>query len=314
MSTCFGDSGTESNGYTSIAMSKSSSSASNTTTSTSLAEASPLEGIEHVGINQFVGIANMRKAIDLQSQRLQEGVSNQQYLVFRPVTEIDLAKIDSARHSIGKHTRMTYYTDINLLVIKLMPSGKHESAHLSFSDELRAKLFGMGISHRELRPMGGTRYPGHTSSKEGDSCYKPSSRKKEANWPTIVIESGLSESLQRLRYDARWWLENSDGKVKIVVIILIKLADKRLQVEKWELAPLDEIMPVTRSHPGTQTLIPTQIQEITIMPNNSVAGAPPLVLEFQKIFLRLAIPPESDTTFTAEDLSNWADVFWESVE
>jgi hypothetical protein len=156
MSTCFGDSGTESSGYTSIEMSKSSSSASNTTTSTSPAEASPLEGLEHVDMNQFVGIANMRKAIDLQSKRLQEGISNQQYLVFRPVTEVDLAKIDSTRDSIGKHTRMAHYTDTNLLVIKLMPSGKHESAHLSFSNELRAKLFGIGISHCELRPIGRT--------------------------------------------------------------------------------------------------------------------------------------------------------------
>jgi hypothetical protein len=72
-------------------------------------------------------------------------------------------------------------------------------------------------------------------------------------------------------------------------------------------------MPVTRSHPGTQTLILTQIQEITIMLNGSVTGMP-LVLEFQKIFLRLAILPESDITFTAEDLSSWADAFWKTME
>jgi hypothetical protein len=204
MSTCFGDSGTESSGYTSIEMSKSLSSASNTTTSTSPAEALPLERLEHVDMNQFIGIANIRKAIDLQSKRLQEGVSNQQYLVFRPVTEVDLAKIDSTRNSIGKHTRMAYYTDTNLLVIKLMPLGKHESAYLSFSDELHAKLFRIGISYRELYPISRTRYPGYISSKKGNLYYKPSSQKKEADWPTIVIESGLSESLQHLRYDARW--------------------------------------------------------------------------------------------------------------
>ena len=71
----------------------------------------------------------MRKAIDYQSKRLQKGVSNQQYLVFRPVTEIDLAEIDIARNSIGKHTRITHYTDTNLLVVKLMPSAEHESTH-----------------------------------------------------------------------------------------------------------------------------------------------------------------------------------------
>jgi hypothetical protein len=312
MLTCFGDSGSESSYYTSIAMSKSSSLGSNTTTSTSLAKALPLEGLEHVDINQFVGIAKMRKAIDLQSTRLQKGVSNQQYLVFRPVTEVDLAKMDSVRHSIGKHTRMTHYTNTNLLIVKLMPSAKHQSAHLSLGMGLVSKVIKIGMSYRELCPMGGTRYPGHTSSKEGDSTYKPSSRKKELDWPTIVFESGLSESLRRLRSDAKWWLENSGGDVKIVVLISIKPADKRLQIEKWELAPsLNQR--ATRAHSNPNTQIPSQIQEITIMPNNIVTGSP-LVLEFQKIFLRPPVLPESDITFTAADLSRWADIFWQSVE
>jgi hypothetical protein len=307
MSTSF-DSGTESSGYTPIAMSKSSSSDSNTTISTSSAEA--LEGLEHIGIDRFVGIAKLRKAIDYQSTRLQEGVSNQQYLVFQPVTEVDLAKIDSARYSIGKHTRMTHYTDTDLLIVKL-PSGKHESAHLSLGAGLVTKVTGMGISYLELRPMGGTRYPGNTSSKEGDSSYKPSSRRNKYDWPTIVIESGLSESLQRLRSDARWWLENSRGDVKIVVLISVKPADKTLQIEKWELALLPN-QRVTRAHPNPNTQIPTQIQEITII-NNVVTGSP-LVLEFQKIFLRPSVLPESDIIFTAADLSGWADAFWSVME
>lgn len=71
--------------------------------------------------------------------------------------------------------------------------------------------------------------------------------------------------------------------------------------------------PVTIAHPNPNTPIPAQIQkEITIMPNNVVSGAP-LVLEFQKIFLRPSVLPESDITFTAADLSGWADAFWQSV-
>jgi hypothetical protein len=108
----------------------------------------------------------------------------------------------------------------------------------------------MGISAGELCPMGGTRYRGRASSKEGDTCSKPSSRKKETNWPTIVLKSGLSEPLRRLKCDARWWLENSEGEVKIIVIISIEPADKRLQIEKWELAPPYGNRTVTRSCPS----------------------------------------------------------------
>jgi hypothetical protein len=310
MSTCFGDLGTESSGYTPITMSKSLS--SDTTISTSLAEALPLEGLEHIDISRFVGIAKMRKAIDLQSIRLQEGVSNQQYLVFQPVTEVDLAKMDRIRHTIGKHTRMTHYIDTDLLIVKLMPSAKHQLAQLSFGIELVDKVRGMGMSHRELCPFGGTRYLGNISSKEGDSSYKPPSRENVTDWPTIVFEAGLSESLQHLRSDARWWLENSGGDVKIVVLISIKPADKRLQIEKWELAPsLNQR--VTRAHPTPNAQIPAQIQEITIMPNNVITGSP-LVLEFQKIFLRPSVLPESDIIFTAADLSGWADAFWRTVK
>ena len=59
---------------------------------------------------------------------------------------------------------------------------------------------------------GAGRFEGRKSSKEGDKAYKPlPARRRDEDWPTIVFESGLSESLRRLRVDARWWLEKSGG-------------------------------------------------------------------------------------------------------
>ena len=110
----------------SIAMSISSSSSS---APTSPAEALALEGLKGVNICQHEGIAQVLDAIDLQSDKLIAGDSNQQYLVFHGVTQSDLAKMDSVR---PKYTRVTYYWDINLLIIKLMPGEKHESAHGNF--------------------------------------------------------------------------------------------------------------------------------------------------------------------------------------
>lgn len=81
----------------------------------------------------------MQKAIDLQSDRLQDGVSNQQYLVFRPVTEVDLVKMDR----ISKHVRMTHYKDISLLVVKLKPSEIHQSAGLMLGMKLIHELYSM---------------------------------------------------------------------------------------------------------------------------------------------------------------------------
>ena len=54
------------------------------------------------------------------------------------------------------------------------------------------------------------------------------------------------------------------------------------------------------------------MQEIDIDPNG-ITGAP-LVLEFWKVFLRQAVPPENDFIFTAQELSNLAAAFWEDAD
>jgi hypothetical protein len=200
---------------------------------------------------------------------------------------------------------MTHYTDTDLLIIKLMLSQAHETAHLELAGEFFAKVLSMGIPKREIICTGATRQEGNSSSKEGDSAFKPRPfRVKQTDWPTIVFEAGLSKLLGRLRIDAAWWLMNSNGDVNIVVVISLQKAQSRIQIEKWE---LDLGRPRTRSHQPT----PTKTQEITIDPNN-IAGAP-LVLEFQKIFLRLAILPEIDFIFSAQELSSWAADIWAGV-
>ncbi|OCL00245.1 uncharacterized protein K441DRAFT_97134 [Cenococcum geophilum 1.58] len=299
-----------------------------------LMESSLMEGLQDVPIHQYIGIPNLRRHVRAQSTELQAGRSNQQYLVFQGVTEYHLGKIDHERASIGKHTRMSHDTDDDLLVIKLMPSARHENAHITLGMELVLALIGMGLPRRCLYALGGTTFHGHNSSKEADSAYKPISRTQETDWPTIVFESGLSESLTRLRHDAQWWLTNSGGDVNIVVVISITPAVKRLRFEKWCLRPAPGNMPTTRAHPNRNPLVPTRVQEVTVTqnpaaqpstaaqpsatiqpgppPSYAVAGAP-LTLEFQDILLRAPVPPEGNVTFTRADLEQFAEDFWECV-
>jgi hypothetical protein len=338
MSVDFGDS--SDHGYTSISMSKSSSSTSNTTIPTSPAEIALMEGPEDINIQllpeeisptaglediyppKFSGITHIRRAIKYHSDKLQKGDSNQQYLIFTHVSVDDLTKIDHARNSIGKDIRMTHYTDIDLLIVKL-PSVMHEKAHVNLAKRVVIALARMGtpgLAEDEFCGVGAARFRGRRSSKEGDSAYKPQSfRPNDPDWPTIVIESGVSESLRRLRFDAGWWLTESRGDVKIVIIISIQRAKSRLQIEKWEHAPSRRLLPL-RTPPNNLNnnpnnlirQLPTKVQEITIVSNN-VAGGPlpavtgaPLVLEFDKIFLRPAVLPETDLTFNVQELSAWA--------
>jgi len=280
-------------------------------------ETSPLEGLKDVPIHQYKGIRDLQERIQVQSTELQAGHSKQQYLVFQGVTKQQLAKIDRERDNIGKHTRITHYTSIDLLIIKLMPSLKHELAHGDLAELLTFKFAFMDFQKPPLHHVGATRFNGNQSSKEGDSAYKPSSRNHEDDWPTIVFESGLFESLTKLRNDAEWWLTNSQGDVRIVIIVSVRPENKTLRVEKWCLAPPQLRRSPRLIKPGVQ--VPTRVQDILVTQNPpahpggvaiyTVTGAP-LTLEFQEMLLRAPAPPESDVVFTTADLSQWATDFW----
>ena len=282
-------------------------------------EISPLEGLHDVPTHQYKGIRDLQKRVRAQSAELQAGHSKQQYLVFQGVTKQQLAEIDRERDSIGRHTRITHYTSINLLVIKLVASVLHELAHSVFADTLTGRLILMGLPIPPLLRVGAARYDGNLSSKEGDSAYKPDSRNRREDWPTIVFESGFSETLTQLRIDAQWWLTNSQGDVRIVVIVFARPEDRTLRLEKWCLTPTS----LRRSPRLNQHVqVPTRVQEILITQNPpahpggaatyTVAGAP-LTLEFQEMLLRTPAPPESDVTFTAADLSQLAARFWNTI-
>jgi hypothetical protein len=142
-----------------------------------LEDISPMAGLKDITIRSFIGIVNMRRIVKYQSEKLQKGDSDQQYLVFSPVGVDELTKIDRARNSIGKSTRMTHYTDINLLIVKL-PSAVHEKAHRNLAKRMVIALTRMGtpgLAEDEFCSIGATRFRGRRSSKEGDSAYKPQS-------------------------------------------------------------------------------------------------------------------------------------------
>jgi hypothetical protein len=301
-----------------------SSSSTHVSTNSSPVETSPLKEQPDAPLYQFTGIPDLRKRVRSQSNELVAGRTNQQYLVFQGVTKDHLAQIDRQRAIIGKHTRMTHYTDTDLLVIKLMPSAEHEAAHITLADEINRKLEGMGLPRRSLYGLGGKTCVGPNSSKEGDSTYRPKCRPRKDDWPSIVFEAGLSKSLTDLRIDAHWWLANSSGEVKIAIVISIIPAEKSLRIEQWCLSLPTAPRPVTRAYRNTNTPVPMKIQELTIIqdppipalpgtiPTYTVTGAP-LTLEFEKLLLRAPVLPEGNVILTVADLQAWAEEFWSMV-
>jgi hypothetical protein len=242
------------------------------------------------------------------------------YLIFSGVTTDDLLKIERARENgkIDRGIRLTHYVDWDILILKV-PTAKHEIAHCHFGQKLSARAIRMGLEDDFIN-IGATKFQVRRASKEGDTAFKPlSMRPREADWPTIVIEAGWSESLRKLRLDAGFWLEDSGGDVKIVLLISIgrRRGTKRMIIEKWENRPISANRPATRSITGAggNASTATKIQAITINSNSNTVNGAPLTLEFQKIFLRQVVPPlEHDFTLTAQDLLAFATTFWAALQ
>jgi hypothetical protein len=158
-------------------------------------------------------------------------------------------------------------------------------------------------------------YKGTSTEKEPDTCWRPlAARPNKQDWPTLVFEVGVSETLRKLRNDARWWLANSQGRVKIVLLIKVNRVARTIHMEKWECRPEPHTY---ANRPAAQ--IPNQIQTVDIDAHGIVTGSPPattppLVLHFQNLLLRQPIPPqEQDVTYTAQNLQRLANGIWAAL-
>ena len=266
-----------------------------------------LEGFENQ-IRKFSGISGLRSAVNTLSNHLYQGTTTNQYLAFRPVTDNDFAKIEEQRHTIGRGIRLTHCADIDTLIIKVS-TPEHERVSRVFTHDFMRRIEHMGLTDLDLSDLGATTFRGTSTSKEPDSCFRPGSRPHRLDWPTLVFEVGVSESLRKLKNDAKWWLSNSQGLVRIVLIFHIDPGSRTILIEKWECTPATGTRATRSNRPPAQ--IPTNVHTITI-DANGVNGTPalPLVLHFQNLLLRQPTPPEQDLTFTVQDLQTLSNNIW----
>ncbi|CAI7623345.1 unnamed protein product [Penicillium glandicola] len=105
-------------------------------------------------------------------------------------------------------------------LIKVVPSGPHVSSTDRFVDVVKSKISAMGMPYEESLWVGSKTYrPAVGKGKEGDQAFVPPSRCttgiRNVGRPTLVVETGVSESLPHLRQDAKKWFADTDGEVRI---------------------------------------------------------------------------------------------------
>ncbi|KAG0123935.1 hypothetical protein HOY82DRAFT_494705 [Tuber indicum] len=270
------------------------------------------EGLGEAAHNQYIDNRSFMAAVEWRMKELKAGRGGQ-YVVFSPISEDQLTKIDEYRDNHYKQLRFTYLKYQQTLIVKVgMPGPVHELVTSEFGRILWIKTIPMGLVG-ELKDMRGTRYEGIECSKEADSAFKPKSlRPYTTQWPTVVIESGVSEGLSQLQTDACWWLRSSSGAVKIVLIFSIIEADKKIHIEKWEMVCVRNEL-ATRGSPDEIVMRAARTAEVDILHPVSATGS--LTLEFSKVFVRQPAQDtlEGDILFTVADLQNWAAEVWSAT-
>ena len=151
-------------------------------------------------------------------------------------------------------------------------------------------------------------------SKMPDECLYPPSRRPEHGqlrpWPSFVIETGVFESLPRLRMDATWWFANSCGDVRIVLVVSINKATRQVVLERWQLAPVGTLVPLSpetifdlqeknappplEKQPFVSPDSAYCAQRIKICRTSNTVTGGPLRLPFQPV-MDSNIPPEGNT-------------------
>jgi hypothetical protein len=264
-----------------------------------------------------IPFANVKQMSDvLQSRRseLERGLGRSIYVPFSNVTPTSFVAINKHREQTGSKVRFTYFPDIATLIIKI-PTKIHEQAHWHFSMKLVRLADRMGIRDSEFIPYGAATMKSENrpqrSQKEGDSTFlNRLIRQGNDAWPSLVIEAGNTESLPRLRSDAKWWIESSRGAVRIVVVIKVNRPRNSVTILKYVPGPRPVAYPNTQNAPA---VVPVESATITIdqsVTPSQIQGTP-LILEFDQVFSRQPNPPnERDLILTAADLDEWVGLLW----
>jgi hypothetical protein len=199
-----------------------------------------LMGYPDISTTPFTNLVAFKRICWALSKRLDEGTQTPQYLAFTSVSQESLDEIDRIHEERrGRLPQMTILYDgrEEILIVKLMVGVMHEGVTHEFASMFDGKLTILGVRALVVA-TGSGRFGCHGGRlKEAYISYKPRSRRRKHKWPSFVIEVDVSESLATLRTDAAFWITNSDGRTRIVIVLSMNRRDQRILVERWEEVP-----------------------------------------------------------------------------
>lgn len=244
---------------------------------------------------RYHDFSSLIKVADGEYDRFQRHDSSSPYVIF---TDISPQEVDDNDKFPG---RVDYSPPLRTLVLTMV-SMPHEEGSCLFGQIIGRKAAEMKI-HRLLSFRGATRSKAPDRNKEADSSYGP--RKlpngRTAEWPTVAVEVGFSETSAKLRSDASYWLNRSSGAVLTAITIDIKRSGN-IYIIRWRRS----------AHAGAEV---EAVQEIKIYRGKGGQAADlmggELIIPFKHMMLREPESGEGDFIFTRDDLlHDLADAIW----
>lgn len=192
-----------------------------------------------------------------------------------------------------------------------LPTALHEGGSWYFTREILEATNAMGLK-RDLKLLGSATVTEQGVSKEPDSSFRPSNLLvgRDIKWPSVVMETGYSETLNRLHADAQLRISRSRGQVKAVVLISAKRDLEQIIFEKF-IPNYTPIRPVRASRGPIVYAIYQQRVVVTRNQGQVAVTGGPLIITFEVMFLRSADPPnEHDYVLGQQELTEIAEDSW----
>jgi ubiquitin len=242
----------------------------------------------------FTTYSDLRSFLTEYSHALELGIGL--YQSVHKITRTNLNYIVRHRKNEFPPMRILYDARMEIMIVRMV--GVYQ--------EVVAKKFERILRNHtgsSFFPTVKARYPAISGyfEKEADRNYLPrDTRILGTDSPSFVVEVGLSESLNGLRWDADFWLTQTGGRTRLVVLIEIDLHAQVMRMERWENIP--------GTHPFGRAYIPSRGQELVLnAANGQVLGAP-LVLPASLLYD--VVPPgleSGEYSISQQELADYAD-------
>lgn len=255
---------------------------------------------------RYNGFSSLKEAADKEYDRFlgQEDSSGSPYIIFTNISPEEFTQNDESFPG-----RVDYSPPLQVLILTMV-SLPHEEGARWFDGFIATKAVEMKV-RRLLTLRGATRSETPDRKKQADSSYGPRQLPpgRTAEWPTVAVEVGFSETKAKLKSDAAYWLNQSSGEVLTMITVDIKRSGN-IYIILWKRSM------VTNQYPNPE---PEAIQEIKIYRGKGGQAAnirgDELRIPFQHMLLRDPEEGERDFVITRDELlHDLADEIWWGID